>query len=77
MYSFGLFLNQNSRFPQTVANLRIQTPLLQNVGATFGKMYGEKFKHEITAQFRGISLIWTLSLCARDVGRMWMSSTLL
>ena len=39
------------------------------------KWTGEKFKHEITAQFRGISPIWTLSLCARDIGRM--SSTYL
>jgi hypothetical protein len=38
---------------------------------------GEKFKHEITAQFRGINPIWTPSLCARDIGGMWMSSTLL
>ena len=40
------------------------------------KCMGEKFKHKITAQFRGISPIWTLSLCARDVGGMWMSPTL-
>ena len=40
------------------------------------KRTGEKFKHKITAQFRGISPIWTLSLCARDVGGMWMSPTL-
>ena len=40
------------------------------------KRTGEKFKHKITAQFRGISPIWMLSLCARDIGGMWMSPTL-
>ena len=35
------------------------------------------FKHDITAQLRGISPIWRLSHRARDVGGMWMSPTLL
>ena len=43
----------------------------------FTKSAGEKFKHEITAELRGISLIWMLSHCAHDVGGMWMSPTLL
>ena len=42
----------------------------------FAKTAGEKFKHEITGEFRGISLIWTLSHLSRDVGGMWMSTTL-
>ena len=42
----------------------------------FTKSAGEKFKHEITAELRGISPIWTPSHCARDVGGMWMSPTL-
>ena len=40
------------------------------------KSKGTRFKHEITAQLRGISPIWTVSQFAHDVGRMWMSPTL-
>ena len=49
----------------------------RGLAPNLAKRAGEKFKHKITAQFRGISPIWTLSLCARDVGGMWMSPTLL
>ena len=41
----------------------------------FAKTEGEKFKHEITGEFGGISLIWTLSHLSCDVGGMWMSTT--
>jgi len=34
------------------------------------------FKHNITAQMGPISPIWTPSRCARDVGGLWMSPTL-
>ena len=34
------------------------------------------FKHDINAQLRCISPIWTLSHSAHDVGGIWMSPTL-
>ena len=34
------------------------------------------FKHDINAQLRCISPIWTLSHSAHDIGGIWMSPTL-
>ena len=42
------------------------------LGADLSKSDGARFKHRITAQMRGISLIWMLSQCAHDIGKMWM-----
>jgi len=60
MYSFGLFLNQKSIFFHKWLRIYVYNNLYYNMlEPNFAKTTGEKLKHEITAEFRGISPIWT------------------